>query len=312
MEKAHRNWVPEQGIRSQYFTMGEIDGNNEKGIAVAPPRGMTGSDFGDASVVCFNSKGHERWKFVFHPSIQFGAERFSNSYDAEAPLIWSNANGSGLHDILLAVHHREWWPSAIVSLSTLDGRITCVYWHPGWLKIGHQATDRRSPHQLLVSGYNNAFKKSFIAVMDPTMMGGHAPSSEGFIPQGIPQAREEYYLLLPNPDIFELANHWTEGTDVSMDVDGRVEMKLGRILPGERAGEWLGAVVFFIFDKDMRCTSVKAGDDFTSAHLRAETGGKSRLVLNQSYFQQLQESVLYWNGERFVNRATPNKAYVSK
>lgn len=295
---------------SKYFSAMDIDGNGVNEVIVMSPKGASFSDLTSATVLCLDPKANERWRFQFKPGMTFGGETFSADYDFEAPLTTWDTEKGGQHKLFVASHHRIWWPSAIICLNAADGRLEGLYWHPGWIRIDHGDIDLDGTQEIIAAGYNNAFKKSCLVILDPQRIQGHAPATSNFSPRGVPEAVEKYYILLPNPDIYELANHWTEGSFATLNSDRQIEMRLGRILPGSRPGEWIGTVVIFYFDSHMNCIGVKAGDDFTSIHVEWEKSGRVKNRLDRHYFDQLRRGVLYWDGERFVSNPSMNKGYL--
>ncbi len=300
----------EKAKDSKYFGVVDVDKDGSKEVLMMSPRGVSSSDMSPGTVLCYDSKGNEHWRFRFKPDVKFSGEAFSSDYGVEGPLLVENLRKDEAQAAIFAVHHADWWPSAVLSLNVMDGSIDGTYWHPGWIKIESQDIDGNGEKEIVASGYNNAFKKSCLIILDPKMIRGHAPATEPFTPIGVPGALEKYYVLLPNPDIYELANHWTEGSRATLNSAGELEIRVGRILPGTKPGEWVGAVVFFYFDKNLRCTSVKAGDDFESVHVRLEKEGKTRRKLDVGYFRELRNGVQYWNGEAFVMEPSMNKKYL--
>ncbi len=294
------------------FDVVDIDNDGAQEIIVMSPKGVSSPDVAAGTVLCFDAKGKERWRFQFKPEIRFAGEMFSSDYNLVAPLVTEDLDKDGHPEVVFAVHHSEWWPSAVVRLNAIDGKVEGLYWHPGWISIQAQDVDSNCTKEIIAAGYNNAFKKSCLLILDPRTIQGHAPATGDFIPLGVPKAAEKYYVLLPNPDIYELANHWTEGSRATLNSAGQIEMRAGRILPGTKPGEWIGTVVYFYFDMGMNCKAVKAGDDFVSAHVRLEEEGTIGKKLEAHYFEELRNAVLYWDGDKFVKDPTVNRLYLEK
>jgi hypothetical protein len=295
---------------SSLAKVADVDGDGSNEIILMPPHAesATGQSL-YKSMTCYNADGNERWRFEFHPKMVFGKEVFSEDYDLEVPLLLGDFDRDGQHEIVFAAHHSTWWPSVVGRLNASSGTLMSEYWHPGWIKIAPLDIDGNGLEEILVAGYNNSFERSALAVLDPRRMEGQAPASGGFQAQGVQGSPETYYVLLPDPDLYKLANPWTQGSGVSCTAGGIIEVRSGRILPAGKPGEWIGVVLFFYFDNQLNCVNARAGDDFSNYHVRMERAGTLTATLDESYFVQLRQGVQYWDGEKFVKEPTMNQRY---
>jgi hypothetical protein len=259
----------------------------------------------DNTLICFGQNGEERWKYEFHRSLIFGKEKFSDDYRVIQMMV-GDFDRNGQYEIVFVAQHGTWPSSFVVHLNAKNGTVLSEYWHPGWTKIAHKDMDGDGVQEILVAGYNNAFEKSAFAILDSRRIEGHAPATDEYIPQGISRSTEKSYILLPDPDLYVSASDWDQGSGVSCDSSGLIEIRSGRIFPGNKAGEWVGVVMFFYFDKSLNCVKVKAGDDFINYHVRLEKEGKLTKKLDNQYFEELRRGVLYWNGKKFDNQPTMN------
>jgi hypothetical protein len=183
------------------------------------------------------------------------------------------------------------------------------YWHPGWIKAFPEEIDENGIRKILVAGYNNAFKKSALAVLDSRRIDGHAPATAEYTPQGIRESTEIFYALLPNPDLYESVSPGPRGGSVSTNSSGLIEVQSMRSFPVGKPGEWVGVALYFYFDSRLNCVKVKAGDDFINYHSRLEKEGKVTKKLDAQYLEELRLGVEYWDGEKFVKEPTMNKKY---
>ena len=72
-----------------------------------------------------------------------------------------------------------------------------------------------------------------------------------------------------------------------------------------------GAPVVYIFGPGMRVEQVMGGDGFDTVHERQLEQGKLLKPLTPEYWMELKNSVLYWDGEKFVKTPTMNKLYLA-
>jgi hypothetical protein len=298
---------------STLSAVADVDGDGKNEIVVLPPQpeSSSASSLNIKSIVCYNANGNERWRFDYHPKVVFGKEPFSGDYEFDTPLFLGDFEGNGKYEVVFAAHHNPWWPSVVGRLNAKDGSILSEYLHPGWITALPEEVDGNGIRKILVTGYNNAFEKSALAVLDSRRMEGHAPATAAYTPQGIREATEMFYVLLPNPDLYRSASDWPQGSGVSTNSSGLIEVRSARILPGGKSGEWVGVVVYFYFDSRLNCVKVKAGDDFANYHSRLEKEGKLAKKLDAQYLEELRRGVEYWDGEKFVKEPIMNKKYLS-
>jgi hypothetical protein len=283
----------------------DADGSKEI-IVVAPPgpfqlRGWVG---------CFNADGSDRWRFEFHPRVDFGKEAFSGDYELESSLPIRDPESNGKYEIAFSAHHITWWPSVIGLLDAKDGRTLSEYWHPGWIKLSVKDVDGDGKDEIIALGYNNAFNRNVLAVLDPRKISGCAPATPEYTPQGMIQAAEKFYILLPDPDLFELPNRLSVAQGAYRVESADLEVRTVRYFSGGSVGN-RAAEVFFDFDDRLNCVKVKVADEFVNLHRQFKKEGKIKTKLDDQYFENLRREVMYWDGQKFVKEPTMNKKYMS-
>ena len=84
---------------------------------------------------------------------------------------------------------------------------------------------------------------------------------------------------------------------------------------------WPGCAIASRFFVDQNCSSgrtsshrfarrtIPASDSFAASHKQLELEGKLSSQLNDEYFEALRKGVMYWDGEKFVDRLAMNKHY---
>ncbi len=288
----------------------DIDGKGAKEILVMNP---TGLNLNDAWIESFDEKGIERWRFDFHPTMVFGKTTFAGSYYLPPSMDVGDFGGTGKCEILFVARQDVWWPAVVGLLNARNGEIAGTYWHPGWIAAAARDIDGDRIQELIVSGYNNAFKLNSLAILDPRYMSGHAPSTPDFSPNGVVPATEKYYVLLPAPDLFGLSLRLPAGTGSGFSIvrGSMIEIRTSRFILLNRKEEFV-VEVFFEFDGSLRCINVRLGDEFVALHRRLEREGKVKEKVDDHYIEELRRSVQYWDGTRFVQKQTINKKYLEK
>jgi len=60
----------------------------------------------------------------------------------------------------------------------------------------------------------------------------------------------------------------------------------------------------------MNCIKVGDDDVHSEFHKKLEKEGKLTKKLDEKYYEDLRKSILYWDGEKFVNYPTMNRRYL--
>jgi hypothetical protein len=289
----------------------DIDGNGKNEIVLMLPHEQTlAGAYSSTRIACYNADGGDRWQFEFHPKMDFGEVTFSGEYFLEHPLVLRDFERNGQRRIAFAARHAAWWPCVVGLLDANDGKVLGEYWHPGWVKIKAKDVDGDGIEEVVAVGYNNAFKKNVLAVLDPRQIKGHAPATAEYTPNGIGSAAEKFYILLPDPDLFGLALRFPAEASYGIQEGTPLEIRTIRFLSLGKLGDRV-AEVFFDFDKQMRCIEVRGGDEFVDLHRSLEKEGRIKTKLDANYFEVLRREVQYWDGEKFVKEPTMNRRYGS-
>ena len=305
--------VTQQIPASSLSAVADVDGDGKNEIFLMPPNPTSSSAISRAinSIVSYNGNGDERWRFGYTPDVVFGKESFSSDYVFESPLVLADIGKEGKHEVVFVAHHGTWWPSVVGRINAKDGSIISEYWHPGWIKILPELVVENGIRKMIGAGYNNAFHRSALMVLDSRRIEGHAPATSEYTPLGIPEATEMFYALLPKTDLDKLGSPRPSVSGIGIDSNGLIEVRSARAVPGGESGDWVGIEVYFYFDSRLNCVNVKLGDDFTSYHSRLEKEGKLTKKLDAQYFEDLRRGVEYWDGEKFVKEVTMNRKYLS-
>jgi hypothetical protein len=307
---------PGQMPVSSLSAVADVDGDGKREVLFLVPE--PGIPIGRVikSLVCYDPNGNERWRFKYHPEMVFGRDSFSGDYVFEAPLLLDHSDNDGRQEIVFVAHHGTWWPSVVGRIDAKNGTILSEYWHPGWIKVLPEVIDENGIKRIIGAGYNNAFGKSALVVLDSRRVGGHAPATAEFTPQGIGEATEVFYALLPKTDLDMLGSYNPSASFIYRNSRGLIEVQSARTVPGEKTVEGgvietVRVIVYFYFDSGLNCVDVKLGDDFINYHTRLEKQGKLTKKLDAQYLEELRRGVEYWDGEKFVKGVAMNKKYSS-
>jgi hypothetical protein len=289
----------------------DVDGDGKKEAFMLEPHPQVSPEgYSAIAIQCYNANGSERWRTEVQPTIQFDSVTFSGNFLTDPPFVVRDFERNGKFSVVSIAHHGTWWPTVISMLDANDGTSKARYWHPGWLKLAVKDFDGDGREEILAVGYSNAFKKNVVAVLDPRKVAGHAPATKEFTPNGVAEAAEKYYVLLPDPDLFGLSPRIPGEKNSEIEAGSGLVIRTMRYPTVGKQGDRV-AEVFFEFDAQMNCLRVRGGDEFVALHRELEKEGKSQQTIGAEYFERLRNQVQYWDGEKFVKETTMNGKYVS-
>ena len=288
------------------YTITTIDVDKDGSNEVLSIRGWLSNKQYRNVVLCFNSDGSERWRYELHRNVTIGGVQYFDDWWFYLMAV-GDYDGDGKLEVIAAACDATWFPNVLVRLNASDGSFVSEYWHNGMLhEFQHRDIDGDGVEELFFAGQNNRLQGACVVVLDPRHIEGNAPAPQAFMPQGIPPAQEEYYLLLPPTD---LKPYWSDITNevmgLIMEANGRLEVVVQEILVTG------GTPTFYAyFDSTMECVHARAADGFAAVHTRFEAEGKVTKKLDKDYFDEWKRNISYWDGEKFVNQPTMNKRYL--
>lgn len=258
------------------------------------------------TVYCYNPDGSERWTYELHRMINFGTESYADDFSFLRMML-GDFDGDGVLEVVAVAHHMPDFPCVVVQLDARNGKFLGEYWHPGYLVgLDHTDMDGDGVEELILGGVSNAFAQGALVILDPRRMSGHAPGTAKYIPQGVPEGTEKYYLLFPHTDLVKVAVDMKGSVGVIRIVaDGLVEVGTG-----EDIGDGRLYGPMYYFDSNMKVVKLLPEVGFEALHHRLEAEGKLTRKLDEQYYKELREGVRYWDGENFVKEPTMNKKYL--
>ncbi len=296
-------------IDPKFVTIEDIDGEGRNVVLVT---GLTtSSKYGLDSLFCFEGSGKLRWRIGAGKFATFGKKGIGLFAE---PAFMSLAIPRTGHDkprLFALVGTIGLSPGKVTELGASNGVELQTYHHRGGCSILQTVDiDQDGKDELLIAGLNDGFDRACIAIVDPVAINGHAPVPSDLLPlEPIPQSNEKYYVLLPRTDL---------GKDIALTPYNNVtKLEIvgnARIIAHSREGplppdKEIGGVVY-VFGKDMSLESVTGDDTFVSTYNK-HYGMKESIQFKLEYWNALKDSVLYWDGEKFVNTPTMNKRHAA-
>ena len=276
-----------------WLAIKDIDGDGNKEVLFAIKR-TTGS-FGEGTLVCFDSRGKERWRFAAGRPLTCRGRSFSRDYRIHGFSL-EDSNKDGRQEIFVIALQ---FPFEPCQMAVLDcrGNMTGEFWNAGHLTdIAFADIDADGREELLTTGVNNEYTGGCLAVFDPDDVSGTSPQGEKYRFEGLPEGSDRYYIDFPRSDVsWAMSNVNVVIGNTSLEVlsDGHVRANAP---PG----------LMYDFGAGMHCLTVDYGHSFKIKHDEFVAQGKVKSVLDGAYFEALRKSLRYWNGTAWTHEPSMN------
>lgn len=295
------------GTGSKRFLMvDDIDGNGFNEVLLLR---SVGYEITSDTLVCFNYDGALRWKGELPAPVVYGNKEQTRFVNWEMRDFISMRKSKNHNKQLFVITTSRLNPSTLFELNPLDGTLLQTYWHNG--HINHLLpfdVNSDGNMDLLIGGINNPYENAFISVLDPHQISGYGPTTQEDIPRNVRKAQEKFYILFPKSSVSQTWNtvrynstaliEITSGTTLSVHVNelpGRVDSDSGGVI--------------YVIDDSMRVVNVTHNAPFRAIHRRLVDEGILNDTLDADYWNNLKNSVRYWDGEQFVNEPVMNRWY---
>jgi hypothetical protein len=287
----------------------DIDGDSKNEVLF---HGYKQSALSDDTLWCFNADGTIRWKHGMGEAVNFGGVNFSRLPDWEVGRSIAIRRSRGARtQLFMWGSFAPYWPTKLAELDPLTGRELQSYWNRGGLSTTVEADiDGDGIRELVCGGTNDHFNSACVIVFDPANVRGAGTSEPEILSAGLGRGSEKYYLLLPRTSFGEALSP-TEYNFVSVlqvSEHGNITLQTDET-PGSDIDHPPGIV--YSFDREMRPTFVLGNDYFLTEYERAWQKGLVHEKLSASYYENLKNSIRYWDGEKFVKEPTMNKYHLA-
>jgi hypothetical protein len=158
--------------------------------------------------------------------------------------------------------------------------------------------------EMVLAGVSNAYWKAAIAVLEYRENEiGYAPATKSYIPEGLKPVHPSRYLLIPKSiiaDYFEPLQKYNFSTNVNYDPG--TKNLFFEVVEGNRVLHEYDrdAQAYFYFDRNLMPLGIGTSDTYDVAARDFYLEGKIPFEPDYEYFEALQDSIQYWDGEKFV------------
>ncbi|MFN8096312.1 MAG: hypothetical protein U0599_29570 [Vicinamibacteria bacterium] len=223
----------------------------------------------DSRLLCFGSDGRLRFTDAPRGSVRFGGATFGEPWLVHGMFVTGSAGGRSVY---ASFAHGLWFPARLRRLDA-RGRLLEEYWSNGYVEQVAEVV-WRGRKVLLVGGVGNDVKGGSLAIFDPPVAVGSAPSATEEhrchgCPDGGPAVRLTFptmCLLRAAGGIATVVDAWTESPDrLTVGV-------LQGFADAETRSE--GIEVFYTFGPDLSLVHVEVTAEFLARHTRLERRGQ--------------------------------------
>lgn len=211
--------------------------------------------------------------------------------------------------IILNIAHQRFFPGLLLKIDPQTGKELARYVHTGLIyQILPFDVDADGADEIVGLGVNNAFEKATVAfLLDPEDMNGHSPLNREYEMNGYTKARELRYVQFPRSIVGDtFRKRFMNNNPYYIQIDGRDKTILIRvydfIIREPTPFENDSASLFYYFNYDFEIQSIGTDSNYDLWAKNLYEDGLIPFVPNHEYFENFQDSLLYWRNDEFVQR----------
>ena len=299
-------------VGEQPILISDIDGDGLSEVLVrgCADIGASHLSFRNDSLYCFEWDGRTRWTRGYPDNI------FASTFEYTKWGQWSVSKCFTLRSnhsqprLFVTASCDPYFASKIMEVDCGDGHVVQTYWHAGAFALTTIADiDGDGKTDIVIAGVNNGYKRAFVLALDPDHLVGCGPAPSQFFPRSATPGSQKYYCLLPRTDISEKFSSIPYNSPTFLyPAQGSSHIVCTRELfdkPGSR-----DVCVLFTIGSKLKVMNATWTDPFLKEYDALLSDGKVKKSLSSEYWENLKNSALYWDGERFVKEAVTNKHYL--
>lgn len=306
--KKNIDGIPDYGIDSlqnwsydkkRFLNLVDIDGDGKNELLLSgryEDRGLFRSD----TLYCFNYDGSSRWaaspeskKINYAPTwkrTHWVVTEFFTVKTKSGPKLFVYAPVASYGGTILSF------------INPKDGSVLSSIFHSGYsISQYHYDFDKDGNDEIIMGG-TSSFDKPFIMILKSDFLMGAMP--DYFTKQNYIKGNALYYILLPVSNLGKLLST-TSGSYVSNIYkfnNGGIAVLSNDVAWNEKDQ----IALQFAFDSAFTCKSVTGGTSYSLFYDKYYKKGILKTPIDLVY-KSLKDSVLYWDGDKFVNYPTKNK-----
>jgi hypothetical protein len=295
----------------RFLSVDDIDGKhfNEVLLVGSSPMG----EFTNDTLYCFDRDGSLRWKAGTGPTVSPGQSK--TTHHARLQIVdFFVMRKSPAHrpQIFVLANEMIYSPTKLFEVSAADGTILQSYFNRGGCRhLLHKDVDLDGNEELLLAGVNDGFNRACLAILDPGSMRGYSPVPPGEMAFDESGGGEMYYILFPR---------WGLGSQAGKQIynyvgglvdpqGGGIDVAVKEMLQDPDSIQYFASALYFSLGPTLVVDRIMADDTVIRIGNLLHKQGKLAAAVTNESFSSLKDSLLYWNGDRFVNTPAMNTHY---
>jgi hypothetical protein len=292
----------------RFLLIRDIDGDGKNEVFLKGH--FQHSEFTADTLYCLNSDGHLRWKAGAGSWIYFGEMGKSHQGLIEITDFFTitQPHSSKLRLFVLASIH-QMSPVKLFEIDPENGKELHSYFNRGGTQIvDHWDFNRDGKEEILLAGINDCFNRAYLTILDADKIDGYAPVTPQYQPTGIQKAVEKYCLLFPLSKLHEMYGRTLYNNVRSLEIlkDGKIRVYITEDLRKDTPANTYDVGEVYLFHPDLEVEAIAPNDNFIKLNDYLLKRGKLKKSLIPEHLEELKKTVLYWDGEKFLNRTILN------
>jgi hypothetical protein len=278
------NYVPNW----PYVMILDINGDSRSEVLFCT---QTRLEDGEGTLICFDDRGTELWRFEAGRELDFGGKIYRKEYRIFG-LNVEDYDGDGSPELLVISFHKPDWPCQTVLLDPA-GKVEGEFWNAGYLMDGSSGDiDGDGKKELVLSGVNNEYNMGCVAVFEAGSLRGSSPQQkDAFRSPGLGAGGQSAYILFPKSDVHEAIRKQGDPVNYFWIHEG-----------DGLTAETCETQILYDLDRSLACRAVTLSNDFLNLHQEFFLAGKVRSVIDAGYTKVLKDSLLYFENGLWVGR----------
>lgn len=256
-------------------------------------------------------KKDKHWEHDIHYNFMFPNKPyvFENNYRPRK-IVAEDFDYDGEIELLLNSSHRTYFPGVLSLRQASTGEEISHFVHPGRI-LDFTVLDLNGDGQLevVICGISNAYNQAFLAVLDIDKIDGYGPSTDEYFLEGYQTADLNAYMLFPKTIV---ANSVTTNSFYNqaervhfIEEYGLLQLYISDLRNYDEEDELQTierAYLYVYINPDLSIHGIGTSDDYDVTAEFLYNNGTLERYPDHEYFEEYQNSFLYWNGEGFITK----------
>ncbi|MEG8948011.1 hypothetical protein [Rosettibacter firmus] len=284
----------------------DIDGDGMNEVLISGNIPNTGYYSFD-SLYCINYDGKVRW-VAYSESKKFNyAPKWKRTHWKIDHFLTVKKKDKTL--LVVTACDRTYGGAIISTLNPFTGEVTSTIYHSGHIASAKSIDINEDGNEELILGGISSYYKPFIMVLEQEKFMGVMPDfySSGHSVRG----NASYYILLPITEISKSSQKSKTSVTVEEIIKSN-DTGFIAVINEATSMENESPILIYSFDKDLRLRYISANPTYLTKFERQKKIKITSSEIINNYLSTYKDSLLYWNGDDFVNYPAKNKYWDQK